>query len=486
MIKSLILLLVFSLELSAQLKEGLGEKSFDQYIGPHTPEFRVVRSDGSFILKDDQFRDEFPIQLISEDFLYLKRFTLEYILPKFTCHPRIYEENYDYMAFLFRLVAISKKYKALKKVHLSLYQVGEKENKCKLDYSSIFGQCRPRSKEMKKFLSRVDNYFPDLIDWGKYPIFLKNKSTSKLLRYHGDEFERVLSSGHDLESQLVNSCQKLKKSINSLCSEQDKLFGMSFDLANQRYVKESAPFRTLDSKGRGEECLAQFVSLNAKKEQVSNYNQFILSNTLERDDEIFYYGSLKEFDEQGVTLIEKAEVSKEVVVAKKEVKMPKPIVVAKIENPKKVVRPKVVKIKERSNVIKIKLTALKEAVTRHLKTGISIDVDLVKMRTDYTYSKSLLSKLNGSLRPYQTRKALTEMRKYDNLGSIQTPLSFLFLRYLLDFELHQGLFNLTGVLGDEFYIINDIEKEKKPIKIRLLNTRETNNRWKMSVVEASL
>ena len=77
------------------------------------------------------------------------------------------------------------------------------------------------------------------------------------------------------------------------------------------------------------------------------------------------------------------------------------------------------------------------------------------------------------------------MRQKDTLGSIGTPFSYLFLRYLLDYELHQGLFNLQTALGNSFYIIDDIKKVKKPVKVKLINNKETNYQWKLFVEEVT-
>jgi hypothetical protein len=85
---------------------------------------------------------------------------------------------------------------------------------------------------------------------------------------------------------------------------------------------------------------------------------------------------------------------------------------------------------------------------------------------------------------FQTRAALNDMKTYDNLGSINAPVGLIFLKYLIDTENHQGLFNITTVLGEKFYVVNDIEKKEKAVYIQLLNDSSTNNKWQITLIKA--
>ncbi len=465
--------------------EAIGESDFEIYQGPLDPSLRVIRYNGVSVFKDEEFIDNYLIREIAPELLDLNQFVDEYVLPKFTCHPDIYQKNFDYMRHLFRLIAISNSYEALRQIHLSLYQIGEKESRCELTYEETFAKCTPQSIEMKKFKNRVEDFFPDLIDWGKYPLLFKNKNINSLVKYHGPQIKDLLSSGTKLEEQLVNSCSRIKKSMISICSEDDNLYGMSSIPFAFRYIRSSSAFKILDTEGRGEECLSQFVNFNSNKEKFNDFLSSIYTQKLEDSNKIFFYGSLKEFDDQGVELVKTKKDKEEVLVAVVEKKDPRVVKEPRtvIDKPQIVAhkKKKVAKVKK---VIK-KQSAIQMAVENFVKTKKESLVDLNYMKSDYKYPRSILKKLNGPLRVYQTQLALKEMRKFDNLGSIQTPLSFLFLRYLLDFDLHQGLFNLINVLGEEFYIIDDIENMKKPIKIKVINNEQTRYRWKVSVIDAS-
>ncbi len=73
--------------------------------------------------------------------------------------------------------------------------------------------------------------------------------------------------------------------------------------------------------------------------------------------------------------------------------------------------------------------------------------------------------------------ALEDMKKFDKLGTDQEPVLLRFLKFLIDQNNHQGLYNIQLVLGENFWIVNDIDDVKKPVFIRLLNDETTKNRW---------
>ena len=76
------------------------------------------------------------------------------------------------------------------------------------------------------------------------------------------------------------------------------------------------------------------------------------------------------------------------------------------------------------------------------------------------------------------------MRKFDHLGDKKAPMRLLFIKYLIDNDYHQGLYNVSAVLGQEFYIKNDLEKgDKKLYKISLQNDETTNNIWQLFLIK---
>jgi hypothetical protein len=71
------------------------------------------------------------------------------------------------------------------------------------------------------------------------------------------------------------------------------------------------------------------------------------------------------------------------------------------------------------------------------------------------------------------------MKSYDLLGSKEAPVGLVFLKFLIDTENHQGLYNIVQVLGEKFYVMNDLEKKSDPHYIEFKNDASTRNRWQI-------
>jgi len=110
------------------------------------------------------------------------------------------------------------------------------------------------------------------------------------------------------------------------------------------------------------------------------------------------------------------------------------------------------------------------------------DVDMEKFNLDYPGIKKDFIKLQSALVKFQTRKSLNVMKRIDKLGELKQPFPLKFLKFLIDFDSHQGLYNILAEIGEEFYVINDIEKSKKPFKIKLSNDEKTNYKWAIKVI----
>ena len=83
-----------------------------------------------------------------------------------------------------------------------------------------------------------------------------------------------------------------------------------------------------------------------------------------------------------------------------------------------------------------------------------------------------------------TRDALKEMKTFDKLGSEEGPVPLLFLKYMIDMQEHTGLYNLINVLGDEFYVSNEIDSAFKPDseKVKLINDESTGGKWQLYIL----
>jgi hypothetical protein len=207
---------------------------------------------------------------------------------------------------------------------------------------------------------------------------------------------------------------------------------------------------------------------------------------------VFFFGSGKEFEEKGLKdlyvkeqpiKIEKApEDVKETVavVPKKEEPKPvvKPVVVAKVEE-----APKKVPLKEISKPNKSAF--LQAAEIRSAQNLDRVEVDMLKLKYDYVFSLNMINTLSERLKTFMTREALQEMTQYDKLGSKEGPVPLMFLKYMIDMQEHHGLWNIISVMGDKFYVSNEIDGafNPQPEYVQLVNNETTGRQWQLYILK---
>ena len=89
---------------------------------------------------------------------------------------------------------------------------------------------------------------------------------------------------------------------------------------------------------------------------------------------------------------------------------------------------------------------------------------MIKFQSDYQEAKVKIGEIKKPLESFQTQKSLQVMKQLDSLGQRKQPFPLIFLKYLIDFDYHQGLFNVVRIIGEEFYVINDFEKKEDTCK----------------------
>ncbi len=113
-------------------------------------------------------------------------------------------------------------------------------------------------------------------------------------------------------------------------------------------------------------------------------------------------------------------------------------------------------------------------------------VNMKLMEKDFIFSRKMIRALHEPLKSYQTRDALEDMKTFDKLGTKTEPVSLYFLKYLIDKAQHQGLFNITSVLGSRFWLKNDIDKINRPVYVELRNDKTTGHKWQIIVLSDAL
>lgn len=493
----------------------VGEKKTPNYYGPHDPRSTFNAEAGTLWSLDDQFRSSYLNNQVQTDAVELNNFWFKKIVDKSNCPDLTFGENSDYVRYLYRLLSISYLFESIKLNHKTAIEISAEKNICSLSFNEVFGKCSPKTEDMKKFYERVQGKFvndiskiyvapfgkKELADW--YENFQRTTSLTidpvfaRLHDWcHANKMNCRNLSQEQIKHALGSICKDDQEMIQNFCSEGDSLYGISYADKATELIQGSNAFNLINRNGMGDDCLRRFVKVFATKElryaTLSRLFPLIHSSLLRSGSrfpqgELFLPGALKEFDQKGLSdflaALRPAKIAPKVVVVPKPKPRPKltkkPIVVTKAEAPK----PEPVKM-EIPEPPKPKISEFEtkeaELVSKKLE---SLSLNMEAFRDDFEFTQQMLDDLAAPIKKFQTRAALTDMKSYDNLGSADAPVGLIFLKYLIDTGNHQGLYNIVTILGERFYVNNDIEKKDKPVFIELRNDATTRNRWQIILLK---
>jgi hypothetical protein len=481
-------------------KATLGEKNIDLFWRGHFPEIKQNISNGKLSFVDDELEGQrFYLRGFNQapyflDFLYSE------LDAGMTCPNELLGKNFDYIRYGYRLMSLSlliEDYWHLQ----ALSQQFKWKNTCGTSLPKILEKCKPSSNDMKNvvslwrkhFSTNPEKFHPDY----NYDKWQQEKNSKKLLSHYRSEAlcsesKQFCSSS---ESSFNHMCAEDVKNIEALCSETDQIYGVTnapqifYSLSRSNFIN------TFNREGLGIGCMRRFSQIMQGHEAKMSSLKVIglaLPNQLNAlygnrfpQGRPFIYGALKEFADKGLTQIfEETTPEAPVEVAKVEPKKTEaPVVVAAPVKPVVEEKPVVKKvIKEIAGPMKSAF--LQAAEVRESQNLERVDVDMEKFRYDYVFSLNMIQKLNSTLKTYMGRDALVEMSTYDKLGTKDGPVPLLFIKFMLDMQEHQGIYNLMSVLGDKFYVSNEIDSEfkTKPELIEIRNDDSTNRQWQITVL----
>jgi len=498
---------------------NLGEKPAPLYAGPISPAGDFDPLTGKF-----QFLDEVYEQDYLEDYLNRQFFELtdawfhEFPLGS-ACSNFYLSQNIDYIRYLFRLITMSYTFEAMKATNVALHQLGFDRNECSLSWHQTFSKCEPRSNDMQKFVKRVQYRFMDDMDRSQY-IRLSEKEKKDWINsleeaYASKSFSDIAQSrvigqckkqdkncgdlnSKDVRSLLEKSCQTDRRMIQKICSENDELYGLSYLDNAVELISRSNAVNVIDDGGHAESCLKRFVSLFERKEAKDHYLKLffpVVKKDLMKKDKryaqgsLFLPGALKEFDDRGLTdFLYRPEPGPEPVLKPEPKPEPVPVVVIKKPEPP----PKPEPLPEPEPVVVIpepepEPSEFEKAYKKLVNTeAAKVALNMNEFKDDFIFTERMIKALKGPLKDYQTRVALKDMKKFERVGSREEPVRLIFLKFLIDNNMHQGLYNITAVLGGEFYVVNDIDGSSEPVPIELKNDKETNYRWEIELLREDI
>jgi hypothetical protein len=493
-----------------------GEHKTQNYQGPINNLMKFNANLGQLVFLDETYYENFLDDKLQADLFHLEDFWYKKINDQSACPNVNLNENIDYIRYLYRLTTMSYLFESIRINHRVNIQLGGDKKACMISYENIFGSCIPKTDEMKKFKERVQGKFANEISKISYEPLSKSEINSWLKlfkRSNAETLDPTFSRLHrgcntsekdceklsltEIKNTVSDFCEQDLNLVKKICNETDELYGMSTIPLAAELVKNSSAFNLVNTEGIGENCLRRYNQIFSTKENhyyslgqlystIHSYLQNEHSRYLQGD--LFLPGALKEFDNKGLSdflTALKPPAPLIVAVAKP---IPKPIVAKKVEVKKVEVKPVVVAKIDPAPVVviaqpEIHISEFESAVARLQKENLerlAIDMDI--FQSDFEFTTKLISELSIPLRKFQTRAALKEMKTFDKLGAKEAPLGLRFIKFLIDTENHQGLYNVVAELGNTFYVYNDLEFLTVPVYIELKNDSSTHNRWQLTIL----
>lgn len=499
---------------SFYLWRNVGEVKTPVFSGVTSPMVYKYTNESKPIDENDLYIQTLVRSSIQDYPMTLSQFWFDDVMEESLCPNSELAENLEYIRYLYRLVTMSYSFESLKRLKKINDQLGLNQKNCSTQYADLFGQCKPKSEEMKKFHQRVYGKFVNEIEKVKYEKF-----NSKDVESWWKEFHRSIALSLDPVVSRINdkcledrmSCRELNTEelskyvgeiclqdrtlIQDLCNEKDDLNGVSNSEKLSELIRQSNAFNLINKNGYGEDCLRRFAKISQNKERKYPHlsrliplmhSQLVKEKNRYPQGDLFLPGALKEFDVKGLSdfLVALQPPKPKPVIKVK----PKPKPVEKKPEPVVVVAEKPKEAPVEVPVVveppKPKITEFERALADLKKfNSTRSEIDMDTFRIDFEFTPEQYSALEIPLKRFQTRAALIDMKTYDKMGSKESPIGLMFIKFLIDSDNHQGLYNIQAIIGDKFYVINDFESKVEPVAVELKNDASTKNRWAITILK---
>ncbi len=432
--------------------------------------------------------------------------------------------HFYYFLYLYRLITLSYLYEAMVDYQIKLNKLAPDVSCLKQVKPLLLNGCSPKSSDLKDFISTslMMNTFELSVEQQKIS---KNLNINQLLNNYKTNqsaditLERVRTycmsivgscdnlTEQELKTFIQKSCEQDLDVFSLICNEKDHLMGQAHIPLAYQLITSSNILNVLGDRPMANACLRRFSQITRRQMvtyyqleklfSVIHYN--LVSNKPKQhlQGSIFVYGALKEFKQKGLLdiLTDNKIITQKIESASNQIKLqPK----KDLKNFKSVTK-KIEVVEAKKEIIQSTLDEVMEVPETEIPKSAFLEaseildfspqklswVDMVRFRFDFPFSFGQLKKYEQILASYSTIKALEEMKKFDKIGTVSKPIPLSFVKYLIDTKKHQGLFNMIKVLGDEFYVINDLDKNHgyKAQLIQPLNNRQTQFQWAILILE---
>lgn len=492
-----------TLQADVEVRQGLylGEENWDVYSGPKDP--RTVN--GKFLddLKNETFIDQSLIPHAPE----LSNFLQGDLLDDYECPLGMMAIEFRYMRYLYRLLSLSFLFEELREIQRISIKLQLEGATCKVNWKKFLNRCGGESEYMDSFSKRSSYFIKDLKDFLALSRLKKRSSDDWIKKFEAGKLvgrENIVGTrlemwckSHDcknlsskkLGKALYGICLQDLNLFNNICSEKDDFYGL-YDLPLMTTLLEESHVRSLlDKQMNSRACLFKFSSHMKQKENIPDYVYGLfqeINNQLQnqkdsryRQGMLFLPGSLQEFDKKGL---------KDFLFGPKEKPTASPTATARptptpfptaapLPSPTAVPTPSPIPtVAPTPDRLSYFGKQVRKFEAENLK---NLNIDLEKLRLDFEFKKEVKDKLKIQLAKFLKRKALKQMKVNDKLGTSKAPLPILFIKYFIEDKQYQALFNITGEIGNYFFVFNDIDKVGKPVMVEL---KYLDKNWSLKLV----
>jgi len=508
----LLILLSLALPARAQAKmdrihtEGyLGEKRLDSYSSRWQPLIFLDFYKGKMAFEDEIFFQNYFQNYIfngEKDFNFFLKSELG---GGMVCSNELLSEHFDDIRYAYRLITLS--YLLEGQWHMNMVSKHFVQGKgCQFDFDKFLDKCRPKNVEMKKFISLLKKHKPRFeeslpktyirSDWWRD---FSKKDFKYFSHYRIDHECKGQCEQKDLEARFKKTCEQDESLMNLICSEMDEIYGVSESTDAYNLLGLSNIINTFNKQGEALGCMRRFSEVMAHKEVKYSVLPFLfptlrahLENQYKErflQGRVFFYGSGKEFEEKGLSNLYVMEQPFKIAELDGEKPLPTAPVLAKVDAPQVATKAAPVKVEAvaKKEIVEIsgpvKSAFLQAAEIRKMQNLERVEVDMLKLKYDYVFTLNMINNLSTKLKNFMSREALTEMVTYDKLGTQEGPVPLLFLKFMIDMQEHTGMYNLLNIVGDEFYVSNEIDSGFKTQveRIKIINN-DSDKQWQIYIV----
>jgi hypothetical protein len=510
-----IVILLFSVDTVFGRQNAVGEKNFEHYYGPRDPHFGIGQNNQIFFQDEIIKRQSIEKTIEAELFELQSFFSQEFSLAT-SCPNENYQESYDYMRFLARLLTMSYLFEALQRYQYTAAQFSSPAS-CAIDWKKFVRTCQPKTNEMKTFLKNSarlvgdsnpisipsDQSKPSTLRAWVASIKDSDELVPMRLRQYCSHNKCEMFSNKTIPKLLGQACTQDQKLMREICSEKDHLYGISYVPELYALVVRSNALKVFENEDIAASCLQRFILSGKRFENPSMqlriiYSYFFSENKkskkfVERG-RLFPMGALREFNKKGLTNIFKAKKDKKPEVSKNAADKPtklepiefKRIKLKKFEKKKKRVVRDAPRVTSKKKEKPPKRSSFYKASSFRLDYGlVDVDVDMGKFKFDFVFTMEQKKKYAPMVKKMSSISILRKMKQEDKMGSRKAPLPLKFLKFMIDEELHQNLFNINQVIGNTFFVKNDIDEGVERLElVEIRNDVTTQYQWQIIILES--